>query len=176
MLLSNDRGFTLVELMVTIAIVVIILGLSIPSLSHLGNRFRLKGAGNECYATLQQARMEAMRSASSFTIVFEQPINSTNYDLVLFRDANNNCSFDPGEQVVSRINLGNAGSSLGISANSFSTNGDGLNAVRFNPRGFPRDSGGGFSAGRVTIRDSSTGHTVSVDVSPLGEIHVEQIS
>lgn len=173
---SNDRAFTLVELMVTLALVVIILGLSLPNLGRIGNRFRLKGAANAYSAALHQARMEAMKSAGSVAIVFQQSLGGINYDFVLFQDSNANSRFDGGERVIDRIRLSDTGAALQISANTFEPNGGGLKAVRFNARGFPRTSSDGFAAGKVTIRDGDSGHTIAIEMSPLGEIHVDQVS
>ena len=175
---SNERGFTLVELMVTLALVVIILGLSLPNLGRIGNRFRLKGAANACSAALHQARMEAMKSAGSVAIVFQQPIDGISYDLVLFHDSNANSRLDGGERIIDRIRLSDTGAALQISNNTFELNGDdpSVRAVRFNARGFPLTSSDGFASGSVTIRDGASGHTIAIKLSLLGEIHVDPVS
>lgn len=174
--MDNDRGYTFVELMVTVALVVIITTLCIPSLNRLGDRFKLKGAANGFYGTFQRARMDAMKSGASYSVVFGQNIDGSNYDLVLFQDTNANCSLDGGEPIVKRVQLASTGPNIGIGGNTFPANGDGLSAVRFNPKGLPRNSGGGFGSGSVMIRDGGSGHTIAIDVSPLGEVHVGKIS
>lgn len=55
------RGFTLIELMVTVAVVAIVLGLAVPGFQSVVNGNRLAGAANEMVASLQTARMEAIR-------------------------------------------------------------------------------------------------------------------
>lgn len=55
------RGFTLVELMVTVAVLAILIAIATPSFTSVINNNRLAGHANEFVATLQLARMEAVR-------------------------------------------------------------------------------------------------------------------
>lgn len=57
----GQRGFSLVELMVTIAVAAILLAIATPSFTSIINSNRLTSAANEMVATLQAARMEAVR-------------------------------------------------------------------------------------------------------------------
>jgi len=54
-------GFTLIELMVTVAMVGILMAIAVPSFTAVINTNRLAAAANELTASLQQARMEAIR-------------------------------------------------------------------------------------------------------------------
>jgi type IV fimbrial biogenesis protein FimT len=62
---TRTSGFTLVELMVTIAIVAILLALGLPSFQGSIRSNRIATANNEFLATLALARTEAIRSTSS---------------------------------------------------------------------------------------------------------------
>jgi len=55
------RGFTLVELMIALAVAAVLLALATPSFNSLMNANRLTSASNEFVGTLQAARMEALR-------------------------------------------------------------------------------------------------------------------
>lgn len=56
-----QQGFTLIELMVTIALLAILLALATPSFTSIINSNRLASHANELVASLQTARMEAVR-------------------------------------------------------------------------------------------------------------------
>lgn len=55
------RGFTLVELMVAIAVAAIVLTFGVPGFQSFVNGNRLAATANELVASLQTARMEAIR-------------------------------------------------------------------------------------------------------------------
>ncbi|MBN7138474.1 hypothetical protein A7A76_00695 [Lysobacter enzymogenes] len=65
---GTQSGFTLLELMVTVAVAAVVVGLAVPSFIATINRSRLAGAANELVASLQMARMEAMRRNVSVTV------------------------------------------------------------------------------------------------------------
>lgn len=58
---TRGAGFTLIELMVAIAVLAITLALAVPSFGALINSNRLVGQSNELVASLQLARSEAIR-------------------------------------------------------------------------------------------------------------------
>lgn len=55
------KGFTLIELIVTMAVLAILVALAAPSFTSVINGNRLTGNANELMTTLQSARMEAVR-------------------------------------------------------------------------------------------------------------------
>lgn len=57
----NGAGFTLIELAVTVALLAILLAIAMPSFETLFNQNRLAAASNQVIATLQDARIEAVR-------------------------------------------------------------------------------------------------------------------
>lgn len=58
---SASRGFTLIELMITVTVGIVLLGLAIPSFQVVFNSSRINTQANEFVATLQIARAEAIR-------------------------------------------------------------------------------------------------------------------
>jgi type IV fimbrial biogenesis protein FimT len=57
----TSRGFTLVELVVTLAVLAIVIGIAVPAFNALIQRNRLTTAANEMVAALQTAKLEAVR-------------------------------------------------------------------------------------------------------------------
>jgi type IV fimbrial biogenesis protein FimT len=65
---SQVRGFTLIELMVTIALLAILTTLAAPSFAKLIASTRLSSATNELYTSLVQAKSDAIRLGSRVTV------------------------------------------------------------------------------------------------------------
>ncbi len=59
--LSNRSGFTLIELMITIAVLAILAAIALPSFQSTLERLRVKGAAENFFADLQYARTEAIK-------------------------------------------------------------------------------------------------------------------
>lgn len=64
------RGFTLIELMVTIAVLAVLMTLAAPSFSDFFQRYRLRGAADEVASLLVTARTEAMTRNRDVAVVF----------------------------------------------------------------------------------------------------------
>lgn len=69
--MRRQSGFTLTELMITIAIVVVLLGIATPNFLRYLPRYRLKSAVDELFTNLNLAKMAAVRQgqdcAANFT-------------------------------------------------------------------------------------------------------------
>ena len=63
-----NRGFTLIELMVVVAVIGVIALVAIPGMQMLTNASRLNGAASELTAALQLARSEAVRRNARVTV------------------------------------------------------------------------------------------------------------
>jgi type IV fimbrial biogenesis protein FimT len=58
------RGFTLIELMVTLAVIVVLLLIAVPSFQSFRQRAALRGSAEEAMSMWQQARFEAAKRNS----------------------------------------------------------------------------------------------------------------
>ncbi|WP_244857245.1 pilus assembly FimT family protein [Aromatoleum bremense] len=59
----HAEGFTLIEMMITLAVAAILLGLSVPSFKSLLENNRAASTANDLLASLQYARSEAVKRA-----------------------------------------------------------------------------------------------------------------
>lgn len=74
--MKSNSGFTLIELMVTIAIMSILVGISVYSfLNGLPDR-RVRSASRDLYAGIQEARSEAAKRGENITITFDTSADS----------------------------------------------------------------------------------------------------
>lgn len=65
-----SRGFTLIELMVTIAVLAILMVLAMPSFADFFQRYRLRGAADDVATLLVSARTQALMRNRDVAVVF----------------------------------------------------------------------------------------------------------
>ena len=65
---GNSSGFTLVELMVTVAVMVILAAIAMPSMTAMIDNGRVAGQTEELVSSLQLARAEAIRRNARVTV------------------------------------------------------------------------------------------------------------
>jgi type IV fimbrial biogenesis protein FimT len=63
-----SRGFTMVELMVGLALAAILAFLAVPAFSHMFARVRVQGVANELSTDIQYARSESVRRRAAVTL------------------------------------------------------------------------------------------------------------
>ena len=71
--LALQSGFTLTELAVVVAIIVVVAGLSIPNLTRAIDTSRIKGAAQTLAAAYQDARIRATQKDTSYQILISPP-------------------------------------------------------------------------------------------------------
>lgn len=152
--MREEKGFTLIEVIVSIAIVSILAAIAIPSYRFIINSGRVSSDMNALVGTLQFARSEAIRRGLSVTVCASATSTVTtngtpsptcatasNWQVgwVSFVDVNNSASFDTGDTVVSVQGPLESGNTLVASGSTV--------ALRFNREGFVS----GLTSGPVLI-------------------------
>lgn len=65
------RGFTLVEMLVVLAVIVMLLGITIPFTSNFGKGLRIKTAARAILATLRVAKSNAITYRRKYKVIFD---------------------------------------------------------------------------------------------------------
>ncbi|MEQ2332682.1 Tfp pilus assembly protein FimT/FimU [Xanthomonas euvesicatoria] len=110
MLVVRSRGFTLIELMVTVAVLAIVASIGYPSFQGVLRSNRAAAANNELMALLNLSRTEAIRNGQGGGVCGSS--NGTSCDgswsggVMVWSDSNGNGTFDAGEAVL-RYSTGN---------------------------------------------------------------------
>lgn len=68
--MHSSRGFTLIELMVTVAVLAILMAIAGPAFNDFFQRYRLRGAADDVTSLLASARAEAVARNRDVSIVF----------------------------------------------------------------------------------------------------------
>jgi type IV fimbrial biogenesis protein FimT len=147
---SNQSGMTLIELMVTVAIVAIVMGLGVPSYRYVTNANRIAAEVNALLGDMQLARAEAVKEGQTVTVCSSTDGASCSGNIswktgwIVFSDPNGNQTVDSGETVVRVQGKFHGGDSFNAD--------NGVSAVTFNREGFAI---GTPSPTTITLHDST---------------------
>jgi prepilin-type N-terminal cleavage/methylation domain-containing protein len=194
---GNAAGFTLLELIASVVIFAGLAGIAFPGVSGWLQNYRLMCAARDVYSNFQMAKLAAIRSGCYCTITFNQPLEGVTYDYVVFVDRDRDLEYDadatvdgmdndddgvvdePGESevILKKVMLRDFGniqydpSKGGGDGLTFFKNDDGLPCIAFRPNGLPRNNGGGFGAGTVSLTNRRN-RTAQIVISSVGRIRI----
>ena len=159
---SAGKGFSLIELMVVLSILVILLTIGVPSMVGFVRSQKLESAVQLFKDGYSQARYEAVTRQEAVHIcplnnVTKRCGNNWNRGLLTFNDLNGDSQFDP---VVDRL----------LRQNTFP---EGIGIV-WNQPGFLKVgvSGGVNKNGTFTIQILGDSHSKQLVISPTGRIRI----
>lgn len=144
----SSSGFTLVELMITLAIAAILLMVAVPNLSAYRRNAELTAAANTLMASLNTARSEAMKRGRNAMIVPTNNASSWNDGWVVFVDIDRSQNFNESTDAVvsSQVALPAGMSVSGVNSATGATP-----YIMFDASGYSRLKAGGFGALTLTI-------------------------
>lgn len=166
------KGFTMIELMLTISIASILLTVAVPSYQSLMRESRLTTQANEFMTALHYARSEAVKRGVRVTICKSTDGATCNGDnwqdgWLIFSDTGSSGTVDSGDEVL-RVFPELSSSTLGANANI-------SNWISYLPSGRSQGSGGlGTGTFDLCSQDKSSGRNIFIINS--GRPRVEKIS
>ena len=142
---GNESGFTLMELILVVAIMGIMAAIAIPAFMGFLPGMRLNGAARQVMSDLMDARMEAVKQNHEFKVFF---LNNHEYKIL---DDNDNDGIDDGGAETSRtVDIQDNYSDV-----TLSDTGDPV----FGPKGTAP------SLSTITLQNSSGSKSVSVSIA-----------
>lgn len=153
-----STGFTLVELMVTLAVLTIILGIAVPGMGDFVSNQRVRSQADSMLASLALARNESITQNLRVTLCPSSNGTSCtgtwSQGWIVFRDGGTAGTVD-GSDTVMRAFSSKKNVSVSMSSNFSSY-------VSFLPTGRSLGSGGATTGGTVTVSGGNLTRTINV--------------
>jgi len=97
MIIFNKTGFTLIEMMIVLAIMGILSAIAVPNFRTYMAQRRLNGAAREVYGNLAATRTQSISENKWIALNIDN-----NHQYTMFRDNNKNGTVDTGESITTK--------------------------------------------------------------------------
>ncbi len=148
MIIKANRGITVIEMMVTVAIMGIIFAIAIHYMPEMFIKIRVNAAAGEIARELQLARIRAIKERTvRYGLYFNPP-----YQVVIFRDKDMDNTYSAGDDVIGTINFQEKfkGIRIGALANITSIQGGSIESDGIN-----------FASNTVIFKNTGSPSTIS---------------
>ena len=177
MLMKKHHGFTLLELMIVLAIVGVALGIGLPTLSVFFQGSRMTTNTNALVGAFQIAKSEAIkrqgfvsvcRSTDQATCALDDE-NTWEDGFIVFLDVDSDRVVDAGTDILLRVNVGaedkldTVAETGSVTIRSDTTTNNEHQYITFTSRGYPKD-GSVLQSAMYVLCDSRGIKSATVDV------------
>jgi len=147
---NRSRGFTLMELMIVVAVVGVILAIGAPSFGEFRRSNRMAGVANDFLVGIQVARSEALKRQTGVSMCPSSnpeaaaAVCTTDKDFagwIVFADPNNNCQREVDDEREIVLQIGPRVDTAPTAARRTTSVADG-NCIGFAATGFTRQTPG----------------------------------
>ena len=158
--LCRNLGFTTIELIVTVGVVVALAAVSLPIFRNLSPSYNAKHAARNIVSQMQLARVHAIRNRVTTVAVFYPktflPADKAN-SFLIYEDTNNDWIQDPGETVIfSRTKMP---AKVSLASATFTANGSGelteTTSCGFDSQGVAARNGAVYVIGDVKLQNNN---------------------
>ena len=159
-----QAGFTLIELMITLAVAAVLGMVAVPSLMQFQRNAQLSDATGNFISAANAARANAMKRGMNTYLI---PATGTDWSSgwLVYTDTNWNQIYDAATDEVVLRHEG-SGANVTISTPSASTLSSGY--LLFNGSGYPRMKSGGFGGGTIIMSNNARSSSIIID--PAGRL------
>lgn len=179
--MQKNSGFSLIELLVALAIIAIVVSVGLPSLLNYRQKANLGKAARDIYAGFQRAKIEAARNNRFCVFRFgEEAVGTQTYGFVVFLDNDNDYEYDDGvDDFITGFKLSNYpgafldpafGGGDGMTFPDI----DGAPTIAFAPDGLPKNLDGTLSPGGIMRFYDRGKNGRQISVSMVGNIQISQ--
>jgi prepilin-type N-terminal cleavage/methylation domain-containing protein len=183
---STEAGFSLIEMMIMVAILALVAAIGIPIFSSTLNRMKLRGAAQQLSELYQEARMRAVQDDTYYEVLLSPDSTQAYVDL-----SGNGRPSALTLQLPAAVSLNNAGAPAGLNQKLGFVPAQAENSVMFDQDGVSRPglawSSRGFPCQRLSAtspcqtgtgwvqylrQDGNPVAYVAVVVNPAGRVRV----
>lgn len=171
----KNRGFTLIEVLVVIAVLAILLSVAVPSFNYTLVNYRLSSFASSFVASASLARSEAIKRNSRMTLC--KSSNGTDcaasggwhQGWIVFNDSDNNAARGSAELVVSKTSA--------LPSDFVMTGGAAVvSYLSFEPGGTSQLISGDFQSGTLVLcsRSGGTNQGRQIVINSVGRLRVQK--